>query len=188
MRGSLLGPWLVAHRRIVSVYCGVLLAWYVSVWLGAILSPPVWLHTGALFVHLASTVVGLGAALMAEYAGILWMLGLCPVARVREMERTVTVPAWLGILGLLGSGALLAPHEDQPLTVVKLLAVLVIALNGVGIVRLGAQLERLPAGSAYTGVPVQLKRWSLTTGIISQLAWWTAVVIGMLNASSRGGG
>lgn len=188
MSGSLIERRRIARHQRAYAYWAVLIAWCVSIWLGTSLQPAVWVHATALFVHLASIVVGLGAALMVEYTGLLWMRGRRPVEKVREMEHTLAVPAWLGIVGLLASGALLELHMDQPRTFLKLLAVLVLALNGVSVSRLGAELDRLPDGTAYASVPARLKRWCVTSGIVSQVAWWTAVVIGMLNTTSRHGG
>ncbi len=175
---------LARHRRALA-YWAVALAWYASVAIGAALSPPRSLHTAALILHLASVVVGLGAALMVEYQAFLWAVGRQTVRDLERVERTTSMVVWLGILGLFGSGALLHPNPASPLTAVKLVAVLVVALNGVGVTRLTRELARLPDTVSFGSLPAGLRWWCLGSATTSQLAWWTAVIAGTLNTAAR---
>jgi hypothetical protein len=172
------------HRRALG-YWAVLIAWYVSIAGSVAIVPQPNVRLVALFVHLASVVVGLGAAVMVEYNGLLWMRGARTVGSVNEAEHTLSFVVWVGIVGLLVSGMLLHPDLSNPLTDLKLLSVLVLALNGVAVTKLANELGRLRPDMPFRRTPPALRRWAVWSGTLSQVAWWTAVIIGMLNTASR---
>jgi hypothetical protein len=84
---------------------------------------------------------------------------------------------WIGLTGLVASGALLAPDTGAPLTRLKLALVALVALNGRYASHLHAALVR-----SVTPVPRALLLRGLGVGAVSQLGWWGATVIGFLNA------
>lgn len=172
------------HRRALA-YVGVIIAFWLSLWFGASLTPPYWVHVIMLFGHLASLIVGLGAAVFLEFNGFLWMIGRRTVGDLRRSEHPVTALAWVGILGLMGSGAFLQPNLADPLTVIKMVAVLVVAMNGVAMTRLTAELDRLPARIPFSRVPPRMRLWCIWSAVVSQVGWWTAVIIGMINTALR---
>jgi hypothetical protein len=172
------------HRRALG-YWGVLVAMFLSLWVGSTVVPPAWLHTPALFGHLASVIAGLGAAVLLELSGLLWMLRRAALDDLRRVEGLVSTLAWLGIAGLLATGAFLQPDLGQPLTAIKMVAVLIAAMNGVGMTRLTDELARLPGGVRFSALPRRLQAWCVWSAVVSQSAWWTAVLIGMLNTASR---
>lgn len=171
------------HRRATGYWC-VALAMYLSLALGTTLRPPEWIHYSALFIHLASVIVGLGAAVLLEVYGLFWARGRATLDDLRRIERGVTGLAWLGISGLLASGAFLEPNLADPLTDLKMLAVFVVAMNGVAMTRLTGELARLPGSVALRRLPQRFRVWCVWSASVSQIGWWTAVVIGMLNTSS----
>ncbi|WP_163615833.1 MULTISPECIES: hypothetical protein [unclassified Microbacterium] len=175
---------MARHRRALG-YWGVLLAMLLSLWVGTTVVPPAWLHTPALFGHLASVIAGLGAAVLLELSGLLWMLRRAALDDLRRVERIVSTLAWLGIAGLLATGAFLQPDLGEPLTAIKMVAVLIAAMNGVGMTRLTDELARLPGGVRFSALPRRLQAWCVWSAVVSQSAWWTAVLIGMLNTASR---
>lgn len=171
------------HRR-AAAYWGVILALYLSLWIGASLSPAPWLHMTALFAHLGSVIVGLGAAVILEVTGLLWVTDRRSLDELIRSEGLVSLVAWAGIFGLLGSGALLQPNLSDPGTVVKMTAVLIVAMNGVAMTRLTNELRRLPPEVRFAAIPRSLKLWCVWSAAVSQVCWWTAVIIGMLNTAS----
>ncbi|MGF3056350.1 hypothetical protein [Microbacterium sp. YY-01] len=171
------------HRRILG-YSAVLIGMFLSIWLGSVLRLDDWVRYPALFGHLAALVAGLGAAVLLESVALLWTIGRAEVADIWFIERIATPLAWLGISGLMATGAFLQANFASPLTVIKMLAVLIAALNGVAMTRMTAQLHRLPGTIRFRRVPWRLRFWCVTSALISQGAWWTAVVIGMLNTTS----
>lgn len=172
------------RRQRALAYLGVTAAWAASIWLSQQLAPPDWLHTLALFGHLASLVVGLGAVLAIDWHALLWATGWSSVRELRQADRTLILPIWLGLGGLLLTGAFLHPHLDNPLTVAKMIAVLVLSLNGVALTRWTADLARVPPTARFAQLPSAARIGFTTSAIVSQVAWWTAVFIGMLNATT----
>ncbi len=63
----------------------------------------------------------------------------------------------------------------------KLLAVLAVAVNGINAHHLSARLTSLPTTTTLSELPTRLKLRLLGTGAVSQLAWWTAVLVGYWN-------
>ncbi|MFG1885942.1 hypothetical protein [Micromonospora sp. NPDC049102] len=85
---------------------------------------------------------------------------------------------WLGLVGRVVSGTALGPDTYSAMVWVKLLAVLVVGVNGLF---LGRVRERLVA---VQGRPP----WSallpgVAAALTSQLGWWTATLIGFLSAN-----
>ena len=172
------------HRRAIG-YWLVIAGWYVSVAGSVVIAPAPQVRLAALFVHLASVVVGLGAAVMVEYNGLLWISGRRRVGTVNEAAHTLSFVVWIGIIGLLASGMLLHPDFSKPLTDLKMAAVLLLALNGVAVTKLSNELWRLRPDMPFRRTPRALRRWAIWSGTVSQIAWWSAVIIGMLNTASR---
>ena len=158
--------------------------WAAAISISTLLVPPPWLHTVALFVHLASVIVGLGAVLMVDWYALLWVTEWRTVRDLRQVDITLKLPIWIGIIGLLASGALLQPDLSSPLTLVKLGAVLVLSLNGVAITRWTVHLARFPRKTRFSSLPRAARLRFIASATISQIAWWTAVIIGMTNSTS----
>ena len=137
------------------------------------------LHDAALFVHLASLVLGFGAVLSADWYGALWLTGRCSPGRGHRRHRPPAHPD-LGRAGRLAwsSGVMLHPDLGSPLTQTKLALVLILTVNGF---QAGALGERLVAHQAAAGpdgapaaVPVPLLVRCAATAGLSQICWWGA--------------
>lgn len=166
-------------------YWAVAIGMYLSLWVGtSVAAPDAW-RLPFLFLHLASVIAGLGATVVLDAKALQWVFGRADVSDVVRIEHSVTPLAWFGIAGLLFSGAFLAPDLSQPLTALKMAAVLLAALNGVAIGRLTDELRRIPAGMPFRRVPARMRWWCAGSGVVSQTAWWVAVVIGMMNTAGR---
>ncbi len=163
----------------------MLLAMGLSLWVGMTAVPPEWMRIPALFVHLGGVIVGLGAAVLLETKGLLWAVGRNTLEDVRRIEHTVSPLAWMGIFALLASGAFLQPDLTNPLTVIKMCAVLLAAMHGVAMTRLTDELARLPAEVRFGALPLSMRAWSIWSATVSQASWWTAVIIGMINTTAR---
>jgi hypothetical protein len=172
------------QRRRIVAYAAVTTAWAASIWFSTLLAPPDWLHTLALFGHLAGLVIGLGAALAIEWHALLWATGWSSVRELRQIDQTMILPVWVGLGGLLVTGALLQPHLDSAATIIKLVAVLVVALNGVALTRWTADLARIPPNAKFKALPKGIRVRFVVSAVVSQIAWWTAVFIGMLNSTT----
>ena len=176
--------WRGGHRRPVGrrAIAGLILAMTVG-WLVAMLvAPHVVLSPGwrmvALFCHLTCLVVGFGAVLTVDWFSLRWLLRREPLGTVLTAARGAHLLIWLGLVGLLVSGAALGPDTSSGLVRVKLLAVLVVGINGL---LLGRVRDRLAAAEGPVPWPALLPGVAAAT--ISQLGWWTATLIGFVNAN-----
>lgn len=174
-------PRRFRHRRRASLYVPGLAL--VAAWTAMFLTVPhihigANLHEVALFAHLAALVLGFGAVLTLDWFGLMWMLRRQTLTTLVRVAQVVHTPIWLGLAGLTLSGVLLAPNTGAPLTVVKLLAVLVVALNGLAAAKVQERLVALDGATPSR----RLLLTSVLVASISQAGWWTATIVGFLNA------
>ncbi|GAA1803420.1 hypothetical protein GCM10009682_26590 [Luedemannella flava] len=127
--------WRVSHA---SVVVG---AWVAVIVTAVVVQPSAALRPYALFAHLISLAVGFGAVLCVECYSVAWLLRRTTLERVTTLALTLDPLIWIGLVGLAGSGLLLSPHLDRPLTALKMVLVLVVGLNGVRARRLGRDLR-----------------------------------------------
>jgi len=173
-------------RRVRAIgYALVMLGWWASLVVGYSGSMDPSLRGFVLFLHLMALTIGLGAAVMIEYAGGLWAIGRGTLTSLLRTEERLAVPAWIGYAGLLVTGAMLAPDPHSPATALKLAAVLLVGMNGISVQRLTTELDRLPGDLPFARAPRRLRVWSIWSGTLSQLGWWTAVLIGTLNTAAH---
>ncbi|WP_206310672.1 hypothetical protein [Streptomyces sp. A1547] len=136
------------------------------------------LHTAALFVHLASLILGFGAVLSADYYGLLWTTGRCSLTEVLAATSRLHMPIWAGLGGLVASGLMLHPDLHSPLTQTKIALVGLLTLNGLQAGLLGRRLTE-----ATEPIGRGLMAWGGATALFSQACWWGAVAIGFLNTN-----
>ncbi|MCA1677009.1 MAG: hypothetical protein LC799_34135, partial [Actinobacteria bacterium] len=148
-----------------------------AVWAATHLHADPVLLTGALFVHLIALIISFGAVLAVDWFALLWLLGRQSLVDLSKVSAAAHLPIWLGLLGLVLSGALLRPDLSQPLTWLKLVLVLLVTLNGLHAYAIGERLAQFQAGT----VPRWLLRRAVGAASVSQLGWWGATVIGFLN-------
>ncbi|MFE1953660.1 hypothetical protein ACFW9D_24695 [Streptomyces sp. NPDC059524] len=172
---SLYDSWWTVAPASLAV-CSALAA---TVWISQHLHADPALHTAALFVHLASLVLGFGAVLIADYYGLLWMTGRCSLNDALAGTARLHVPIWTGLAGLVGSGVLLHPDLASPLTRTKLVLVLVLTLNGL---QAGLLNRRTAQHAASAPLTPRFLAWGATTALVSQICWWGAVMIGFRNS------
>ncbi len=138
---------------------------------------PTWVRPIALFIHLSALVVGLGSVLAVDWYGLLFLARRLPMRAVLVQADRMSPLIWLGLLGLIVSGTFLHPELGSSLTMIKLVTVL--AISVVGVLTLAAkrqmmrQIFALPRGLLLRG---------MILAAASQSLWWTAVVIGFINA------
>ncbi|MTE12427.1 hypothetical protein GLP40_06475 [Nocardia sp. CT2-14] len=149
-----------------------------AVWIAAHVTASPAVHSGGLFVHLTSLVVGFGGVLMADSFVLRWAAGRLTLSETLWAVSRLHVPIWLGLAGLVASGCVLEPNLASAMTRTKLALVLVLTLNGIQACALNRRLK------ARGGAPLtpRLLAWGAATGLLSQLCWWGATVIGFLNA------
>ncbi|MET8545643.1 hypothetical protein ABZW03_34155 [Kitasatospora sp. NPDC004799] len=165
--------WTVAATALVA--CAGLTA---CAWVSTHIHVDPALHRAALFVHLASLVLGFGAVLVADYYGLLWMTRRCTLQEAVGTASRLHLPIWAGLAGLVVSGVMLEPDLSSPLTVVKLSLVLALTVNGLQ----AGLLNRRTAQHGAAPLTRRLLVWGAGTAVVSQVCWWGAVVIGFRNS------
>ena len=134
----------------------------------------------ALFFHLTGLVLGFGSVLVTDLYGLLWIRDR---ARFPQLVRVSGVTAkfiWVGwgLMVAAGIPLLILKGVIDNLLIVKLFFVVLIGINGV---LLHVQHKRVRGYQEGGDVPtLTLFRLSLAL-LVSQFAWWSAMLIGFLH-------
>jgi hypothetical protein len=159
----------------------VSVGWCAAVVLAHRVEPTAAVRHLALGIHLAGLAVGFGAVLAVDAVALRVLLrrrsGLAGAIRFAGAAEAWI---WSGFAALAVSGVFLRPHFGSPWTVLSLFAVLLVGLNGVYARDLRRLLTALPVTATAGDVPRRLALRGLVSGAVSQAAWWTAIVIGLL--------
>jgi hypothetical protein len=136
-------------------------------------------------LHVLGLVIGLGAVLLVDWYGLVWMAGLRTLSECLRLAQAAHPLIWFGLGLLLVSGIGLAPDLGSTVAWVKQGLVLVLLNNGVA---LRAQLRRL--GSVSTAprlgaLPHALRVQLVTSVAVSQASWWGAAIVGVITAHRR---
>ncbi|WP_147456943.1 hypothetical protein [Micromonospora pisi] len=176
--------WRGGHRRPAgrNVLAGAVLAMSVG-WVAVVFAAPhLTLGPGwrmvALFCHLTCLVVGFGAVLTVDWFSLRWLLRRERIGTVLTTARGTHLLIWLGLVGLVVSGAALRPDTSSALVQIKLVAVLVVGINGLFLGRVSDRLAAVGDGP----VPWSRLLPAAVAATVSQLGWWTATLIGFWNA------
>lgn len=159
--------------------------WLASVLVGGSLAPGPEIHRFALAAHILALVLSFGAILVLDWVGLLWLLGRRDVHDTRRLESAAQPLIWGGLAILLVSGAMLNPDLSSPPTQVKLVSILVLMLNGLVLTQAMKQLHQLPPGTLFTAMAAGLCARLIAALLISQMCWWTSVLVGLFNSSLR---
>ncbi|MVU81533.1 hypothetical protein GPX89_30370 [Nocardia sp. ET3-3] len=149
-----------------------------AIWIAAHVTASATVRTGGLAVHLTALVVGFGGVLLADSFVLRWAAGRLTLPETLRAVGRLHVPIWLGLAGLVASGCVLEPNLASTMTRTKLALVFALTLNGIQACALN---RRLQARGAAPLTP-RLLAWGAATGLVSQICWWGATVIGFLNA------
>lgn len=125
-----------------------------------------------------------GAIILVDWHGFLWLIGRRRLDELIRLDGAATPLIWGGLAGMLATGTFLSPHLENPMTDVKLAAVLALSLNGILLIPLMRRLARLPAEAAFTDLTPGQRVHMVSCLGISQVCWWTAIIIGFINAES----
>lgn len=158
----------------LAAVAGIGLATPLACWMGVHTTPDPAVHDIALFAHLASLIVSLGAVVSVDWVALRWINGRRVLADVVRAADDVHLLIWIGYTGLVLSGMLLSPNLASTITQIKLGAVVLIGWNGLLATALSRRMHIRPTH--------RLLMASAASAGISQAAWWTATTIGFLNA------
>jgi hypothetical protein len=168
--------WLIsAPEARLLILVSVLIASVVI--MSAWIHPSPLVHSIALFGHLGSLVVGFGSVLGVDYYGFLWFLRRISLQTMLQQADRMGPLIWLGLGGLVATGALMQPQLSSPLILIKMACVVAVGITGVlALSTKRAMVRAMPS----VGRPLLIR--GLLLAAASQALWWSAVVIGFLNA------
>jgi len=171
-----------SHRARAATRAGLVVAvWASAIALASIVHPIGWVHDGALFGHLMALAVGFGAVVVLDFYGTACLTGKRSPVTVARLAVAVDPLIWGGFFVLVISGSLLAPHLSDPFTRIKLAAVLIAGLNGVNADGLRDAIRALPSDASLRQLPRRLLVRLAVTAMVSQAAWWSAILVGFWN-------
>lgn len=133
-----------------------------------------------LFVHLSGLVLGFGSVLVTDLYGLLWVrdrVYFPQMVRVSGVTEKFIWTGW-GVMVASGIPLLVLKGEVDNLIMVKIFFVVLIGLNGLLLRRLHAEVQgHEQAQQVPTTV---LFRLSFAL-FVSQVSWWSAMLIGFLH-------
>ncbi|MDQ0922257.1 hypothetical protein QF038_000765 [Pseudarthrobacter sp. W1I19] len=159
--------------------------WLASVLVGHFVDCGPVLHRLGLAGHILALVLSFGTILVVDWLGLLWLLGKVEMHASGKLEAAAKPLIWGGLALLLASGALIDPDLTNPVTVVKLVSVLILMLNGLSIAPAMHQLLALPPRTRFSELTRSLRLRLMIALSVSQACWWTAVLIGLINSTLR---
>lgn len=133
-----------------------------------------------LFLHLSGLILGFGSVLVTDLYGLLWIRDRVRFPEVTRLSGVTGTFIWVGWGLMVAVGIPLAflKGEIDNLMIVKLSFVALIGLNGIALHVLQKKVRGYEEGD---DVPtLNLFRLALAL-FVSQLAWWSAVLIGFLH-------
>ncbi|GAA4026095.1 hypothetical protein GCM10023063_03470 [Arthrobacter methylotrophus] len=175
---------LATRRLVVILSASAAAAWLISVLLAGSTRVGGFIHIYALIAHVLAMVVSFGAILLVDWHGFLWLIGRRGLAETIRLDGAATPLIWGGLAGMLASGVFLNANLSSTMTDVKLLAVLILTLNGIMLIPLMRRLAHLAPTASFRDLTLGQRFHMLACLAISQLCWWTAIVIGFINAAS----
>lgn len=172
------------HRApLVPLAIAAAAVWLTCILLGAVTRPSAEVHRAALLFHLIAMVVAFSAVLAVDVRGLLWLAGARHVHTAMRMEKFATPLIWAGLLVLMVSGIFLEPRLDSPATLAKLAAVLGLILNGIWLIPLKERLNDVGRDAPFLGFAGAFRQELLLRFCVSQMCWWTAVLVGFAAAA-----
>lgn len=133
-----------------------------------------------LFIHLSGLILGFGSVLVTDLYGLLWIRHRARFPQVVRVSGVTEKFIWVGwgVMVAAGIPLLVLKGEIDELMIIKLFFVALIGINGIPLHVLQKKVRGYEEGD---DVPtVILFRLTLSL-FVSQLAWWSAVLIGFLH-------
>lgn len=133
-----------------------------------------------LFLHLSGLILGFGSVLVTDLYGLLWIrdrVRFPQVVRVSGVTETFIWIGW-GLMVIAGILLLLLKGTVDNLMIVKLFFVVLIGLNGVSLHVLQKKVRGYEKGDDVPTLILFRLSFAL---FVSQLGWWSAVLIGFLH-------
>lgn len=133
-----------------------------------------------LFIHLSGLILGFGSVLVTDLYGLLWLRNrerFPQVVRVSGVTEKFIWTGW-GVMVAAGIPLLVLKGVIDDLMMIKLFFVALIGINGISLHVLQKKVRGYQEGD---DVPTLILFRLALALFISQLAWWSAVLIGFLH-------
>ena len=133
-----------------------------------------------LFIHLSGLILGLGSVLVTDLYGLLWLRDRARFPKIVEVSGVTETFIWTGwgLMVAAGIPLILFKGVVDNLMIVKLFFVALIGINGIALHLLHRRISGYKAGAEVPALT--LFRLALAL-FVSQVAWWSAVLIGFLH-------
>lgn len=133
-----------------------------------------------LFTHLISLIIGFGAVVVIDTSGILWIFKKISLPFIIKVAEITQPLIWIGWSGLVLSGIplLILKGSISSITTIKLFTVIMLGLNGIYLHFIKKGLSKINNPEYFP--KILSFRIALAT-FISQICWWTAIIVGFLN-------
>src|SRR3989338_10640549 len=130
-----------------------------------------------LAVHLASLIVGMGAVVVIDVFGFLWLFKKIKTTFIIRVAHITQRLIWIGWAGLVlsGIGLIILKGYIDNLTMIKLYFVALVGANGIFLHTIKKSFEALPD---LATVPAWLKFRICFATAISQIGWGRAIALG----------
>lgn len=159
--------------------------WVAMLAVALVLEPPRAVEVLARAGHVVALAVALGAILVVDWHGLLWLAGRRSVTDVLRVSAATGPLVWTGLAGLCATGPLLVPDLGATPARVKMLLVLGAAVNGALLPLTTAHLRDVPVETVIRQLPRAVRRRMVQATVVSQLCWWGAVAVGLWTTASR---
>ncbi len=173
-----------SRKQVTALVAVAVVVWGLTVYLSTLMDVASPVRFVALAAHILSMVAAFGAVLLVDWHGFLWLLGRRALSETVRLDGAATPLIWGGLAGMMITGIFLEPNLASPLTMAKLFAVLVLTLNGLMLIPLMRRLVRLSPITPFSGLPMGQRIHLMLGAAISQAAWWTAIIVGFINAGT----
>jgi hypothetical protein len=142
-------------------------------------------HRLALSAHVLAMVLAFGSVIVVDWVGFLWLIGKRRLHDTSRLESAAAPLIWIGLAGLMFTGAFIHPDITSPDTQLKMCCVLGLMLNAISLMPVMQELHALPDGTNFKEVGARLRTRLLVALVLSQAFWWTAIIVGFANSMSR---
>lgn len=133
-----------------------------------------------LFIHLSCLILAFGSVLVTDLYGLLWIRNRAGFNHIINVSDDTEKFIWAGWAGMVAAGIplIIMKGKVDNLMMIKLASVAVIGLNGIPLHLLQKKLEGFKDKDVVPGIFIFRLILSIT---ISQIGWWSAVIIGFLH-------
>jgi hypothetical protein len=142
--------------------------------------------TVAVAVHVMALVIGLGAVLLVDWYGLVWMAGLRPLRA--SAAGTGDASAHLARLGpTAGIAHRVGPGPGKHGRLDQAGSGVVLLNNGVALRAQSRRLRTVSTAAGLRALPRALRAQLVSSVAVWQVSWWGAVVFGFITDGTRSG-